>query len=232
MVAAFLSLNHRPSQSFIGVVFSLNLKTTKFYTTPVRPAVGDDFALPEDEEQSAAGTLAEIDTQPTQGEFFGSDSNFATSRFEDGSFISLEEDFILISVNEENVPSLRENFDIEVFLEETDPNTGQEVLTQLFFEKKCKLVDDNNILLDQEDLEPAEFKPTDSDLVNHFFHVYVDEEIDKEELCRLVPAKERESSFPSEFLDCEDVTLPDGVLVDELSDLYSSNVTDDDIEDC
>ena len=66
----------------------------------------------------------------------------------------------------------------------------------------------------------------------NIFHVYVDEEINKEELCRLVPAKERESSFPSEFLDCEDLQLPDGIYIEDLTDLYGTEISEDDIEEC
>jgi len=189
----------------------IQTETVKFYTTPVKPALGDDTP----------------DERPDENFEFES-SDFTARRFEDGSYVSIENDSIIISVDEENMPSLRENFDIEVFIEEQDPNTGQETLTQLFFEKKCRLVDDNNILMDQEDLKPDEFSISDSTFVNHFFYVYVDEEISKEELCRLLPPKERESSFPSDFLDCEDLQQP-GVFV---GDLYRSEVTDEDIEDC
>ena len=157
-----------------------------------------------------------------------------SSRFEDGSSISVESDFILISVDEQNTDLLKENFDIEVFIEETDPSTGQEVYTQLFFEEKCRLVDDNNILLDEEQFEPAEFEINDPSFVNHFFHVYVDDEIGQDVLCGLVPPKERETMFPANFFDCEDI---DGAIVSEDiqqdEDLYITDVTEDDVdEDC
>ena len=203
----------------------ITTETVKFYHYPI---VGDNVE-PEIAPlgiQTTEEILDRVEGRGNVGEI--------SQVFEDGSSINVEEDFILISVDEQNTDLLKENFDIEVFIEETDPKTGQEVYTQLFFEKKCKLIDENNILLDQEDLEPAVFSVEESSFVNHYFHVYVDEEIDIDVLCGLVPPKERESSFPENFFDCEDLRR-DIVRddIEEEEDIYITDVVPEDIDkDC
>lgn len=165
-----------------------------------------------------------------------SDLNFASSRFEDGSFIKIKDDFILLEVNEENVDSLSKNYDIEVFIEEQDPKTGQNIFTPLSFDVKRSLVE-NDILIDQEDLLPLENRALDPTYVDHFFHVYVDDEISRDVLCRLVPSKVLEASFPADFLDCDEFLEPrlaDNTLVVDAGGLYDDpDVTDSDIDpDC
>ena len=214
----------------------ITAETVKYYHYPII----NDNVLSEQESLDfgdftgdAATLEPPILTDELSNKELGDNLGSVSSIFEDGSSIAIENDFILISVDEQNTDLLKENFDIEVFVEETDPKTGQEVYTQLFFEKKCKLVDENNILLDQEDLQPTSFLINDPSFVNHYFHVYVDEEIEKDVLCGLVPPRERESLFPANFFDCEDVKN----IVDEditiAEELYKSDVIPEDIdEDC
>lgn len=164
-----------------------------------------------------------------------SDLNFASKRFEDGSFIKIKEDFILLEIQEQNVDSLSKNYDIEIFIQEEDPTTGQDLLTPLSFDVKAPLVV-NDILVEQEDLLPIENRALDPTYVDHFFHVYVDDEISRDVLCRLVPATTLEASFPGDFLDCKEFIEPrlaDNTLVVDAGGLYESDVTDSDIDpDC
>lgn len=157
-----------------------------------------------------------------------SDINLSSPRFEDNTYIKIEDDFLLLDIREDNVDDLKRNFDIEVFIEETDGD-GREVYTQLLFEKQKDLISENDILLDQEELKPEESEDLDSRFVEHFFHLYVDEEISRDLLCRLVPAPDKVSGFPAEFLDCEQ---PELEVIDP-EGLYSTDVTDEDLEeDC
>jgi len=161
-----------------------------------------------------------------------SDLNFASPRFEDGSFIKIEEDFLLLEVTEDNVDSLSKNYDIEVFLQEVDPETGQDIFIPLLFDVKEPLVV-NDILIDQEGLLPIENRALDPTYVDHFFHVYVDDEISRDILCRLVPTPTLEASFPADFLDCDKFLEPriaDNTLVIDAGGLYDSDVTEADID--
>lgn len=206
----------------------LEVDTVTFYTRPVQPTLGEDSELPpiDDGRRVAKKPRAQLDLERGSE---ASDLNFATTRFEDGSYIKIEDDFILISVDEENAPLLSKNYDIEVFLEEIDQKTGQEVLTPLFFDKKRELIDENNVLLDQDDLESSRVEDLGSSYVNHFFYVYVDQEISKDVLCRLLPKTEREAMFPADYLDCEDIV---GDVIDT-GGLYDSDISPEDIEeDC
>lgn len=212
----------------------IEVETVTYFTSPETPALGDDNMLPQlgdfDEEREEERRVPLL-VDDYERNAVASDLNFASSRFPDGSFIKIEDDFILLSVDEANTDMLRRNFDIEVYLEETDPKTGQEVLTQLFFDKKRELIDENNILLDQEDLQPSETLLLDSSFVDHYFHVYVDEEINKDILCKLLPKNEREVMFPPDFLDCDDLPEIDDTLVVDANRLYESDVTPEDIDD-
>lgn len=204
------------------VIPQIQAETVVYKTMPETPALGDDLQEP---------TFGDFDDPGIND---ASDLNFATTRFADGSYIKIEDDFILLSIDEFNAELLKENFDIEVFIEEVDPKTNQEVYTQLFFDKKKSLVDDNNILLDQEDMQPSENPILDSSFVDNFFHVYVDDEISKDVLCRLLPEKEREASFPANSLDCDidtEARMVDGTLVVDAGGLYDSDVTIEDLDD-
>jgi hypothetical protein len=207
----------------------IEVETVTFFTSPEKPALGEDVMLAELDNYDELPSDSEVTDAERQD--IASDLNFASSRFPDGSFVKIEEDYILLSVDEQNTEPLSRNFDVEVYLEETDPKTGQEVLTQLFFDKKRELIDENNILLDQDGLQPSENTLPDPSFVDNFFHVYVDEEINKAVLCKLLPKNERESMFPSDFLDCDDLDEVDDVLVVDAGNLYDSDVTPEDIDD-
>lgn len=164
-----------------------------------------------------------------------SDLNFASARFEDESFIKIKDDFILLEVSEDNVDTLKENFDIEIFIEELDENTGNKVFSPLSFDRKKSLVV-NDILVDQDESFVLENRSLDPTYVDHFFHVYVDDEISRGVLCKLVPSKTLEASFPADFLDCERFIEPraaNDTLVVDATGLYDTDVTETDLEpDC
>lgn len=201
----------------------LNMENITFKTSAETPALNDPEASPD----RSFGDFG------ADGEGTVSDLNFASSRFEDGSFIKIEEDFLLLELTEDNVDSLSKNFDIEVFIEEQDLNTGQNIFTPLSFDVKEPLVV-NDILVDQEGLLPIENRALDPTYVDHFFHVYVDDEISKDILCRLVPKPVIESAFPADFLDCDrfiEPRLADNTLVVDAGGLYESSVTEADLDD-
>lgn len=137
----------------------------------------------------------------------------------DGSYIDIEEDYKLLSIEELNGIESNENFEIEVYeVVKSDTARGEneceEVLIPLFFKKKPQEIV-NNILRDEEELEEADFE-LDASFVEYFFKIRVDDEIPENFLCSLP-----ESLRPEE-INCEDV-------LDE-NDIYRTDVKDE--EDC
>lgn len=153
------------------------------------------------------------------------DLNFASKRFEDGSFIQIKDDYILIDVQEENTPLRNDNFDIEVYLIDTDKRdngTNTENLIPLYFQKKPQEVIDGILQDNVEEQTPTILGPS---FVSHFFNIYVDREISPETLCSVLSEEEiialnqtGEYSF-----DCVKNKLPDATL--------TSDVTPEDIGD-
>lgn len=196
----------------------INLFDT-FYKTSVKK---DEFFIAS---TTGRGTSNLVEAEEELGEEFELD--FSSQRFEDGTFISIESDFLLIQVDEANADILTNNFDIEMFIEEEDPITEQRIYTPLRFEASRPLVVDN-ILVDADDSIPLENRELDPTYVSHFFNVFVDNEIDSDILCDLAPAEVLEASFPANSFDCEERK----VEIINADGLYETDVHADDIEDC
>lgn len=157
-----------------------------------------------------------------------SDLNLASKRFEDGSFIQIKDDYILIDVKEENTPLRNDNFDIEVYLIDRDSRrdgTSNENLIPLFFQKKKPEVVDGILLDNPEEQIPVLLGPS---FVNHFFNVLVDREINPDTLCQVLSEEEIISlNQTGEFsFDCAGDKL--GTLTNAK---LMSDVTPEDIEE-
>ena len=116
--------------------------------------------------------------------------NIATKKFEDGSFIQIKDDFILIDLKEENTPLRSDKFDIEVYLLDKDfrANRGdKENLIPLFFDKKKEQVVNNILVEDKEEASNRIFGPS---FVEHYFNVFVDREINPDTLCSVLSEEE------------------------------------------
>jgi len=117
-----------------------------------------------------------------------SDLILANRVYEDGSYIGIDEDYVLLEILEKNTPFEEENVDIQVFKHEENTK-GQPVLTPLKFYKKKKMVV-NDILLDDTDAELNQQAELTPEYVEYFFNVWVDDEIDIETLCKAVTVRE------------------------------------------
>lgn len=98
---------------------------------------------------------------------------FITSpKFKDGTYLTFEQENIIIEVDETNSDFLNENFEIEIFEVEEELTTGEEKLIPLFFIKEeSNIVDD--ILLDEKDyIVPVPTKRN----VEYYFDVTTDNE--------------------------------------------------------
>jgi len=147
--------------------------------------------------------------------------------FPDGSYINFKEDHIMLEIEEENVPFLKENFDIEVFeiVGKTLQNERFEELIPLSFTKHASTVVDEKGLLKSFDEQAIaterelelELTPLNDTYVEHFFNVYVDKEIDKKLICKLRPPIKKKGVFTTDPLECEDLKTaefgPSGMAV-------------------
>ncbi len=123
-----------------------------------------------------------------------SDLILANRIYDDGTYISIEEDYVLMELLEKNTPFEEENIDIEVFKYEENQQTGQEVLIPLKFLKgKEAVVDD--VLVDDEDPELNQYAQLTPGCVEYFFNVWVDDEIDPETLCKAVVERREEGLY-------------------------------------
>mgnify|MGYP003642770996 CR=1 FL=1 len=137
--------------------------------------------------------------------------DYTTVEFPDETFLHVEHDHLLIEMGEKNTPFLRDNFDIEVFEIEDiyDGNgakTGEQRLKQLYFASKYPEYSDELLLEDDYMTYPSvDFSSLDSNYVEYFFNVEVDEEIDDEVFCRHRPVDKSENVFVDRTFDCPDV---------------------------
>ena len=163
------------------------------------------------------------------------DSVDPTLVFDDGSFIEVTEDFILLNVSEHNTEFSVKNFDVEVFEIKTEqgsslPLTEKEVLVPLYFKKKTELIK-GGILLDNEEIIRMEDEAQKSDLdathAEMFFDILVDREIPEDIFCSVQPIGEKtgEIYFDIEY-GCDEE------FEDNIDDLYSSTFKEIDHEDC
>jgi hypothetical protein len=129
--------------------------------------------------------------------------------YEDGLY-DFQEDFIVLEINEHNVPFLKENFDIEVFEVSYDSGNKYDFeLEHKSFVRKSSVVNEKGLLKSEEETiksneEDLELKllPLDKTYVERFFNVYVDHEIDTDLICKLNPNVKQKGFFISDPLDC------------------------------
>jgi len=172
---------------------------------------------PPDEEsttQSPELSAGDYGTPGSSGEL-----GLATQQYNDGSYILLLEDPVLLEFEEANTPCLRENFDIEVFLvqEEEDSNiktpgleaskqNKTERLVPLSFIKEVSNIK-NNILLDDKDVDwQRHGADLDGSFVENYFQILVDKEINIDILCEagIRPDTKRCGAYTSDWLRCPD----------------------------
>lgn len=119
--------------------------------------------------------------------------------FNDGTYIRVKDNFLLLEILEENTDFLRDNFDIQVFkIEELDKNiksaksatvaTGsKETLTPLSFTKR----DENNLVPE-----------LDATYVDYYFDVLVDQEIDESVFCKLNYSDKKKNILTDQNIKC------------------------------
>ena len=139
--------------------------------------------------------------------------------YSDG-YYDFQEDFVVLEINEHNVPFLKENFDIEVFEVDVDylSNVAKHkqdreqvgaYLKSLSFTKSPSSVNEKGLLKsEEENIKSIEkdlkikLTPLGPSYVEHFFNVYTDYEIDKDLICKLKPVTKQKGLFVADPLDC------------------------------
>tara|TARA_R100000664_G_scaffold34066_2_gene53758 strand:- start:934 stop:2031 length:1098 start_codon:yes stop_codon:yes gene_type:complete len=156
--------------------------------------------------------------------------SYTTEVFNDGNYLRIFEDCIVLEIDEMNTPFENENFDIEVFeIDDNSTNTAgttEENLIPLYFMKQREEIKDNILLDEPENTTPQQLTPN---CVEYYFNVKVDHEIGQETLCRLKPADKAQGIFSSRMLSCDDLEQQQKI---SNRDYYKSDVTEEDLEDC
>jgi hypothetical protein len=148
----------------------------------------------------------------------------ATQQYEDGSWIEIISDHLLLEIDEPNTDCLKENFDIEIFLVEDVDMTGKaktpglapaeqgkvEKLIPLKFGKRWTNVI-NGVLVD--DPPAPEIYNYDPTFVEHYFDIRVDREIEPQVLCDANVAADATKcgGLDSGFLNCDEARGTSGL---------------------
>tara|TARA_R110000787_G_scaffold65663_3_gene147791 strand:+ start:63 stop:1163 length:1101 start_codon:yes stop_codon:yes gene_type:complete len=140
------------------------------------------------------------------------DPALSSKIFEDGTYIAIDPDHLLLEVLEENTVYNKTNFEIEVFEIEKEvrisakgglagTTTTLDRMKPLFFKKPVDLIQ-NNILLEASEVELPEPIGESNSMINYYFNVFVDNEIDKSDICDAVGSLASKSLFVDLDIEC------------------------------
>ena len=162
--------------------------------------------------------------------------------YDDGSFITVKDDYILLELKEFNTDNFKENFEIEVYLVEEEDVSGSVITPSLsatskykrekwiplhFYKEKPTIV--NDLLVDQELTVTSNLPTYTPDFVEYFFDIHVDHEIDRSILCEAITTIESDDYFGEPPYECPEANTSAFVTADSP---YTTTTTSDDITDC
>jgi len=130
----------------------------------------------------------------------------------DDTFIKITEDFIIMQIEEANSIFENSNFDLQVFevndiVDASLPNGSREELVPLGF------------------LTTEDYEDVNSNFVEHFFEILVDQEIDDQLLCSVKGKDEKKGLYTDRIVECD---TENGI---NKSDIYRRTVLDEDFEE-
>ena len=143
--------------------------------------------IPPDNSFSGLAQSGDIYGPGSQG-----DLSVTLQQYDDGSYISIQEDYAIIDFREANSQYQNDNFDVEVFLVENvdsqdnivpdhmmdDVETREKLYPLSFMQQKTYIK--NGFLLDTPEGGPVDENPEiDPNYVEYWFNVWVDDEIDE-----------------------------------------------------
>lgn len=193
--------------------YSLNLEKTNYrLSTKKRTTKNEVIQLQDNQQVGGSSDLNEIHTT-----------------FEDGTYVQVDEDYILLHIKEENVEILKENFDLFVYEVEIDKKTGEEIEKPLYFNKEVEKVVDGILLDEQQERIEGYSGP---EYVSHYFNIYTDKEINADILSNYLTETEKKSlSIVDGYLFSQEETggpaIPASPQIQSLSDEQVK-----DFEDC
>jgi hypothetical protein len=125
-------------------------------------------------------------------------------------YYDFQEDFIVLEVSENNVPFLKENFDIEVFEVFTDSTEKyDEFLNQKYFVEEPSVVNEDGLLKTEKEMIRSNEEnlnlrllPLGKSYVSHYLNVHTDHEIDKDLMCQLETKTKQKGYLVPDPLDC------------------------------
>jgi len=141
---------------------------------------------------------------------------------DDGTFVNIEEEQILLNIFERNGFFHKDSYEIEVYLYEQDEINIDRKLK--FFEQEQQLK--NNMLVQSDENSEIEFlEDLTTDFVEYYLDISVDKEIPEEDICKGLKRLKAKDIY----LDLE-VKCPDRDDIDV--NFYGSRITPQDVEDC
>ena len=179
------------------------------------PDIVDNVAfplLPDTEDEENERTIGEasqegiLDYDPKFGKL-------ASAVYGDGTYLTQNQEFVFLDIIERNVDFTRENFDIEVFRIEENPD-GTETNIPLSFFNETML----DLTSNEDEINEA-YAQLDNSYVEYYFEIDVDREIGEDILCD-VDLRNKKRNF---FVDYQlDYTCPD----DQIKISYNKDVVD------
>ncbi len=135
---------------------------------------------------------------------------------EDGSYLTIEESNFLLHLLENNTDVSKDSFEVEVYLYENNEQT----MNQLHFAKTYSDVIDGMYVEEIEN--EIELTP---DYVEYYFDVLFDREIPDEDICEGIRNLKSQNIYLNYDIKCPDREPSD-------IDIYGSEITPDDLEEC
>lgn len=126
---------------------------------------------------------------------FEEDPELNSSVFVDGTYMSVDPDYILLNVEEKNSVFMSKNYDVEIY------ESGSNGWNKLDFKKRPEQIVDG-ILVDN---APSPDIELDSTYVEYFFDVLVDEEIPANLICRGVQKLKSKNIMIDTEVECPDL---------------------------
>tara|TARA_R110000824_G_scaffold45222_1_gene130882 strand:+ start:656 stop:1630 length:975 start_codon:yes stop_codon:yes gene_type:complete len=150
------------------------------------------------------------------------DPNLSTTMQADGTYVAVQPRTILMQVLEEHSVFEKENFDIEVYIKDTETHlrdeTGEDDFwTPLVFKKKVENIVDGILI----DVPPEECKELDSKHVEYYFDIFVDNEIESSARSQIKDPLKGQNMYLSS------TSPPIAESSFEMADIYSRVVPED-----
>jgi hypothetical protein len=130
------------------------------------------------------------------------DINAANTRYEDGTYISIKDDYLLLDIAEENVDLLTDNFEIEIYLIESTED-GEKELPLKFRKEQESVVNGVYVETEEENHQDLNITP---EFVEHYFDIKIDREIPSSVLCKHLSKSELEKLKTRDrfYINCEE----------------------------